>query len=58
MEHDFKLTKARQEHICSKCGLVIEPGDKYYKEEKFLAGLHRPLLKYCIKCYELNHNSI
>jgi len=51
MGPSFKLKKARQEHVCSNCGVTIQPGEEYYCEERFLASLHRPLVKYCRDCY-------
>ncbi|MBA7493082.1 hypothetical protein ES702_03637 [subsurface metagenome] len=49
----LKKTKARANHICTKCGQQISIGDFYYAEEmkdKFLHSLHRK--KFCYKCYE------
>lgn len=49
----FKETKARSNHICSKCGQQIITGDIYFPEEikdKFLHSLHRK--KLCGECYQ------
>ena len=49
----LKITKARVNHRCDKCGRIINPGSFYYAEEikdKFLHSLH--MKKFCNKCYE------
>ena len=49
----FKKTKARTEHRCNHCGVIISRGEFYYAEElkdKFLHSLHRK--KFCNNCYE------
>jgi len=49
----LKKTKARVNHICSKCGKKIESGSFYYAEtikDKFLHSLHAK--KFCVECYE------
>ena len=52
---DFKIlkrTKARTNHLCSKCGAVVKINEFYYAEaskDKFLHSLHKK--KYCEKCY-------
>jgi hypothetical protein len=49
----LKETKARVNHICSKCGKEIESGSFYYAEtikDKFLHSLHAK--KFCKNCYE------
>lgn len=46
-------TKARAEHIYSKCGNEILSNEIYYREhieDKFLHQLHAK--KYCNNCYE------
>jgi hypothetical protein len=48
----LKRTKARTNHLCSKCGAVVNVNDFYYTEalkDKFLQSLHGK--KYCEKCY-------
>jgi hypothetical protein len=48
----LKRIKARTNHLCSKCGAVVNVNDFYYTEalkDKFLQSLHRK--KYCEKCY-------
>ena len=48
----LKRTKARTNHLCSKCGAVVNVNDFYYAEalkDKFLQSLHRK--KYCEKCF-------
>jgi len=48
----LKRTKARTNHLCSKCGAVVNVNDFYYVEalkDKFLQYLQRK--KYCEKCY-------
>ena len=49
----LKQTKARTQHVCHKCGKVIQSGEIYYKEhiqDIFLHALHAK--KYCAPCYE------
>lgn len=48
----LKLTKARNEHFCNKCGNKINMGEVYYSErlkDRFLHSLH--LKKFCNSCY-------
>ena len=49
---EFKKKKSRMEHTCSQCGKKIKKGEFYYCEEKFLANLHKSLMKICIKCFK------
>ena len=49
----LKKTKARTQHLCSKCNKAVLPGVIYYKEhieDKFLHSLHAK--KYCSECYK------
>ena len=48
---NFKIKKARVEHVCDRCNSIIKVGEEYYCEEIFLGGLHKPLQKYCLKCF-------
>jgi len=48
----LKRTKARTNHLCSKCGTAISVNEFYYAEvlkDKFLHTLNRK--KFCEKCY-------
>jgi len=55
----LKKTKARTQHICSKCGAEINAGDYYYKEhipDKFLHSLHAK--KFCEECYKKHGDTL
>ena len=53
---EYKKKKARTEHVCKKCGKVINIGDEYFSEERFLASLHGSQIKLCENCYQSNMN--
>jgi len=49
----LKKTKARVNHVCSKCDQQINTGDYYYPEtikDRFLHTLHNK--KFCSGCYK------
>jgi hypothetical protein len=49
----LKRTKARVNHICSRCGKEIERDSFYFIEamqDRFLQRLHAK--KFCLDCYE------
>jgi hypothetical protein len=55
----LKKTKARVNHVCSKCDQQIIAGDYYYAEiikDKFLHTLHNK--KFCNDCYEKYNNKL
>jgi len=48
----LKKTKARVNHQCNQCGVIIIIGDYYYREteeDRFLQSLHAK--GFCTKCY-------
>lgn len=55
----LKETKARNHHICDKCGQNIGKGEIYYKEsvgEVNVPGIM--LLGFCARCYQKYGNKL